>query len=476
MIQFNEKMIPSFVIVNKVTHSVLPSISQKTMKVNGRAGEIDFGNEIGSRVIEVELTIVGSNLTDLRGKVRQLASWLYYAEPKELIFTEESDKYYLAKFTGDSDLEEMLRVGQGAIQFYCSDPHAYSTNVKTVELDTPLPENPAIIDNNGGANTYPKMEYTFTQATTEFNIISDTKFMRFGKPSTVDKTPVNAKPLVLSDDMSSLTGWTSATLVDNGVINGSFTTNGYSFKLAEQGEGSKWHGASAVKAFSKPVQDFELHTRIGMKSVNANELGRVELYLLTENGTQLGKISLSDSNPNGRTPFAQVRLKNKYVLESYGDYAGVWKDWNDGYMNIHRVGKKWAFYYSILEDGKEHTRLYREWYDGDGAYMDKVASIQIHIGNYGANPTIYQMYIGDIKVWERNGVTVADNQSPYIFQSGDVLSIDSETDMILLNGMPYYTTLDPSSQFITLEQGTNGIITSPHGVATGTLSFQERWL
>lgn len=476
MIKFNGKDIPSFVIVQNINQSVLPSISQKTTKVNGRAGEIDFGNEIGARIIEVELTVVGSNLVDLRGKVRQLASWLYYEEAKELIFSEESDKYYLAKFTGDSDLEEIVRIGQGSIQFYCSDPHAYSTNVKTVQLDTSLPENPAIIDNLGGAMAFPKMSFTFTQATTDFTIISDDKFMRFGKPASVDKTPVNAKPLVLNDAMSTLTGWTSATQIDNGTINGTFVSNGYSFKLGEQGEGSKWHGASMVKAFSKSVQDFELHSRIGLKSVNKNELGRVELYLLSENGTQLAKISLSDSNPNGRTPFAQVRIKNEYVLESYGAYAGVFADWNDGYMNIHRVGKKWSFYFSILEDGKEHTRMYKEWYDGDGAYMDKVASVQIHIGNYGANPTIYQMYIGDIKVWERNAVTVGSTQTPYIFQAGDVLDIDSETDMILLNGMPYYETLDPSSQFITLSQGTNGIITSPNTVATGSLSFQERWL
>jgi predicted phage tail component-like protein len=477
MIKLNNIDIPSFVKVTDIKQSVLPPVSQKTVKVNGRAGEIDFGNEIGSREIEVEFTILGANTTDLRGKVRQLAQWLYYEEPKPLVINEEPDKFYMAKVTGDSELDDIVRYGQGSIVFYCADPYAYSTNEKEIALNQTLPEDPAIVENAGAVETFPKYRFEFTQPTTEFTVISDDKFMRFGKPASVDDTPVDVNPLVFADDMTTVTGWTTATTVDGGVVAGNFRSNGYSFSLENAGEGSAWHGASGVKALSRSVQDFKAQIRMSLLTSAVGQLGRVELYLRDANGAVIGKIALRNGNPNGRTPYAQVRLGSNYILETYGDYAGVWKDWSYGTMDIARRGNVWSIYYSIIdnETGVHHTRLYKEFIDKDGLYSAPLGQVQIHMGLHGTAPAPASMYISDVKVWEEN-IVPASNEVPYIFKTGDILEIDTETDAVLLNGEPYYEALDPSSQFITLKKGTNGIMLSPIVTDNNSIKFKERWL
>ena len=113
---------------------------------------------------------------------------------------------------------------------------------------------------------------------------------------------------------------------------------------------------------SYPVQDFKLRANIGFKASHANQLGRVEVYLLDINGEHLGKIALNDTHGNGSYPFAEARagLLNggNYFVKTYGSYQGVWKDWNNGLLEMARRGNVWSAYFCIVDEtGRQHTRL-----------------------------------------------------------------------------------------------------------------------
>jgi predicted phage tail component-like protein len=479
---FNNIEIPSFVKVNKVNNPILPPVSQNTVKVSGKAGNISFGNELGSREIEVAISVIADSPSDLRNKIRTLAEWLYYDEPKQLVNMDEPDLYYMAQVTGSTDIDEILKVGQGVITFVCNDPYAYSVDEKVYSI-APITED-AVTDivNTGNTETFPTMQFTFTQPTTSFSIASGDEFMMFGNPvDETSQTPKDTKPLIFSDDMSNTSLWTNANTVDGGVIEGGgFVSNGWSFRVEDFGTTTdKWHGASGIRALPTQVQDFKMTVACGFKASHANQLGRVEVYFLDVNGNQIGKVGMNDTSTVGAYPFAEARAGflagGKYFVKTHGSYKGVWKNWYDGRMEIERVGNKWKAYFAITDSvtGRHHTRLTEFWTDTNNSWMQKVAQIQIHIGAYKAYDPLATMYISDVKVWEY--LQPEANQVPYVFQAGDVLEVDSETNGVFLNGEPYYKSLDPSSQFITLEKGVNGVAISPLVTENGIIKFKERF-
>lgn len=115
-------------VVKSSDRTMLPSLTQRQLAVAGKHGTWDFkGNTYENRIISVEFKYVGSTFLNLRSKARDIAHWLSQTEaPKKLIFSDEPDKYYLAKIYSSVGLQNILRVGQGSIEFECK-PFAYST-------------------------------------------------------------------------------------------------------------------------------------------------------------------------------------------------------------------------------------------------------------------------------------------------------------------------------------------------------------
>jgi hypothetical protein len=69
------------------------------------------------------------------------------------------------------------------------------------------------------------------------------------------------------------------------------------------------------------------------------------------------------------------------------------------------------------------------------------------------------------------------NTVPLIARAGDVLEIDNSTGAILKNGVPFYQYLNPSSSYISLEKGANGIVISPaDAFRNGKITFTEKSL
>ena len=114
-------------------------------------------------------------------KVRDLAEWLYYEEEKKFIDLSEPNVYYMAKFTGDSTLSEILHVGQGTLNFICNNPFAYNTVERNYQF-MPTENAPYGFENNGNTETYPRMEFEFTDNATEFSIVTNDEYLYFGKP------------------------------------------------------------------------------------------------------------------------------------------------------------------------------------------------------------------------------------------------------------------------------------------------------
>jgi predicted phage tail component-like protein len=480
MLKLNGVDIPSFVKVNKVKFSVLPPIENNLLKVRGKAGLYNLGQDVGKRTITAEITIIAEQINGVMGATRELAEWLYHKEPVQLIINDEPDKYYLVLPDGETEIDEIVNIGKGEITFVCTEPFAFGATHE-ITFTPQNEEDVAYIDVQGTAETHPQIELTLTEDVTAISVITDNSVVTIGEEAQVTETPVNTLPVRLWDEMTDPASWTTALKVDGGTITGSFSSDGYRFTQANNdfGTGSTWHGASAIKSLPSPITDFEVEMWLGFKASKASQVGRIELYLLDQNNEQFGKMALKDMHASYNYQMFEARAgklsDGHYFVADYGSRKGVWSNFNNGHMIIGRKGNKWYAHIGIWDTVKKrfHTRLTREWTDTKNIATNKLAKIQIHIGKYGNYEPYSTMYISDIKVRER--LTLSAGEVPIIAKAGDVLLIDNESAIVYKNGIPFFEGLNPASKFFSFKKGINGIAISP-AKADVKVTYTERWL
>jgi predicted phage tail component-like protein len=154
-----------FKFISKIVKPYLPPVRVVSYKIPNRAGEIaSKGNEVGSREIEITITLMGLSQVDLNTKIRLLSEFLIYDTDQELIFSDEPTLKYFARFNQEStNLEEIAYMGEGVLKFTCFDPFAYRTtenSVSVVSKDT-------TVTNNGSMKAYPWFDI-FPNATSNF--------------------------------------------------------------------------------------------------------------------------------------------------------------------------------------------------------------------------------------------------------------------------------------------------------------------
>jgi predicted phage tail component-like protein len=131
--KFNNVESSSFNLVCKsVKRPLLPAIKVKRIELPGVSGAYDFENsEYALRSVTMRIAYIGSSYSDLRSKARSIAAWLSLGTWAKLIINDETDKYYLAKVTGEIELESLWESGSADITFDCQ-PFAYSINEETL--------------------------------------------------------------------------------------------------------------------------------------------------------------------------------------------------------------------------------------------------------------------------------------------------------------------------------------------------------
>jgi predicted phage tail component-like protein len=473
LLKLNSIDIPSFVKVGKVNFSILPPIKNNYKTIRGKKGIHFYNQTVGERIISVDISIIAEEGSNPMKKTRQLAEWLYHEEAVKLVINDEPDKYYMVLPDGETSISEVVSVGQGTISFLCTEPFAFGEEKEL--LFPEVAEEPVYFNVEGNTDTHSQIELTIKEDTPFISVASDNGLILLGNPTTVDETPKNPKPDIFVDDMSNTSLWTSATSVESGSIAGSFTSNGYSFQVNDYGTGSGWHGPSAIRSLSKPVQDFEVRIALGFITTHANQLGLLECYLLDSNNENFGKIGMVDgsSTYTNRTFNARAGKQaggQSFIHETRQD---VWRRL-EGMLIIRRRGNEWLAYIGDKGDYPYyHSRLVRRWIDTEGIAMNPLSKIQIRMAAYGSTDVINTMYISDIKVSEY--VELTSNQTPIIAGKDDVILIDNERSIVYKNGEAFYEGLNPVSNFFGLQKGVNGLAVSPAGTDM-KVTYKERWL
>lgn len=112
--------------VNKIDYGVLPEIVDRDMRVPGRRGRYDFGTDLGARIITFTLSMFGASYQDIFDKTEELASWLNPEDGiQELSYSGRPGRTWLAKVTGDTRIDHLLKYGRFSITFKVPDGVAY---------------------------------------------------------------------------------------------------------------------------------------------------------------------------------------------------------------------------------------------------------------------------------------------------------------------------------------------------------------
>ncbi|MDQ0976609.1 putative phage tail component-like protein [Neobacillus niacini] len=480
-IKFQNVTLPSYVKVTDIKYSILPSIDHKTEKIYGRAGTYDFGIELGERKIEVEIMLLGIDEHDVIKKARDFATYLFHKDLQPLILLDEPDKMYMARVSGETNIQELFSTGTATIVFICPSPYAESLTEKTVDW-SPVDYTPITITNNGSAETYPVVDMTIKSDTTSIAILNAEKFVKVGSEDVVDKSKVAIDPLVLNDLMDTYTGWSLHNVVDGGVVAGALSSDGIAIKQTngDYGTGTQWHGGSGIKTLTSALTDFQVTGRVQLSAGSLKQVGRVELYLLDTNNVVIGKVAMVDNASDGNYTKAEARAgslaSGHYFTNSYGSKKGIFADFN-GIIQMSRIGQQWFAYFAKVDAyGKHHTKLSSSWFDSRNDFSTKqLAKVQIHIAGYGTHEPVSAMKFLDLKVYNKSDNVNYDTQIPIVFKAGDIVTIDNQKAIVLKNGQPIFTELDPSSDFFALERGANGLLVSPP-VADVSIRYKERWL
>lgn len=137
---------------NSIKRPLMPPIEIIQMKAPQRAGSYALPSTLREYTINVTVTAVTNDLLELRSSMRDIAAWLFKEEDKKLVFSDEQDKYYNARVSSETNLNELAATGETTIQFLISDPFAYSETEKSL-LFSDLGE--LTVMNDGTAPVYP---------------------------------------------------------------------------------------------------------------------------------------------------------------------------------------------------------------------------------------------------------------------------------------------------------------------------------
>ena len=124
-------------VITGVRRQVTPAVRDVYLEVPGRAGAWHFPERGGDRELELGLLLASSSFAGRRTAARAVGRWLWpaadLAPRRQLIVSDEPDRYDLVALADAVDVDELLETGQGSATFRTG-PFSYSTTQDTADL------------------------------------------------------------------------------------------------------------------------------------------------------------------------------------------------------------------------------------------------------------------------------------------------------------------------------------------------------
>ncbi|QIW21334.1 distal tail protein Dit [Bacillus thuringiensis] len=466
-------------------------IERDIMKVTGLAGGHLVRTNTEVRTLEVPVILKADDQADLQKRKEDLAEWLIHDDPKELIFDDETDRTYMAVIDDEADLDELVFRGRGKITFVCSMPYKLG-NEQVKELAIENDSLRAKFKNKGTVESLPTIDITVGAKSPFLDVWNGDDYFRLGYPVGIKNKTVDTEERLMWEQFDNLNGWASHTgklgiFETTGTI---ATKSGYAYPT-NMGSGSDWHGCFATKDIptspTGAIADFKFDAQMTLKASHWNQLGKTIVMALDANDEVICQVDMSDSYIGSEYTISHASIGSAefkpvppaYTLaEEHGGAYGIFNQFH-GHFAIRRQGNMWRVYCAKYTPGTEidGASYVKTWYDTDSSNpLTKREPKKIAIGfvSYGTYPAINDLRISDLKFWKLHKLNV--DETPYIFDIGDKIQIDTEHSLVSINGSNAVALKDMFSRFPKVKRGDNDIIVRPSNVGIAKLTYRERYL
>ena len=403
--------------------------------VSGKSGESFTHTRYKAKVIPMPFAIKG----DINTKYDEISKVLSVSEPKELIFSNISDRMFYAIPKGDFEFTEVNKTsGIGTITWLVPDGLAHSTTEKTFEAsansDGVLE---ATVVNNGTVSVPVSYEIVHNHENGFIGIVSEYGILQYGSADEADDEAREKSETLLKytkpSDYNAMTEG-KGILASNDTFPMTGKLTGYEdgwLRMQSSGSGSSWHGAArqvtlpADSSGNSGAVNFKLDANILFQTSKATEMGLLELVVGDENGEHLASIHIVKSSKSDSMCSAifQVQAVEKGRVK-YEPNASSATNSKNGLVSIGKSGELFEFVFG----GKTYPFRVPE------AAEKKGLSITIFIGQYGSdvNP-VRNMAFG--KMSFRKDKVQYRVDIPNRYADGDVITIDGETTKMYVNGV-----------------------------------------
>ncbi|WP_191556452.1 distal tail protein Dit [Metabacillus idriensis] len=471
----------TFQVMVKSIKPIRAPIINRFLTIPNRDGAYLEGANLDVLAFIIEIGIKAESPIHLHDLKRQIAYWLRpRKEAVPLIFDEDPVHMYYGVPDGAADLERLFRFGRGSFTILIPDSHSHGQE-NTQIINDPIGSivNDVIV-NHGTADSYPLFRATILEPITLLDIISPDAYIRLGEPVDLEKeVPFVKEERLLWHQCNNLTGWTTASFVDGGVVAGSMVSDSTKFQASGYGTGTAWHGpAIKTSVPNGPLTDFRVDALLGLQNGKGDLVGRVEVYLLDDANKAIAKMALKDTSSSIAAVAGEMRIGdntiNHFLISEYGDARESWNNFY-GMLRISRIGKKWTAYIAKIDSktGKHHTRRTVTFLDEDSIFNKQVSQIAVHVGQLGTRKAAAAS-IYDIKAFRINQPT--DVQIPYIADAGDVIEIDHKVKEIRVNGESRNDIKEFGGSFFPFGVGETQLAVNPPSAATVEAIWRDKWV
>jgi predicted phage tail component-like protein len=463
-------------------------LKRNFLSVPGYPGARLLNTQTDIRVLSIPVGIIvpdGSNLETLKEEV---ADWLITEQPVELIFDVEPNRTYLAVVDEGFDPDEFVTLGKGILKFICPMPYKLG-QIQTKQFANNVDGNlQADIANKGTVESMPIIDITTGIQSPFLDVWNGDDYFRLGYPTGIKTRVVKQNERLIWDEMKSLTTWNAVT-GQIGIYKSSGAMKvwqGYAFTPDSYGTGTdtEWHGPFMKRTIPNTggvIQDFRLDVQMNFQSEHWNRMGKTVVMLLDANDNVIVELAMADEYMSHEMTTAQAIIDSgasrKWVFDEMGMSSDTFNDFR-GHVSVARRGKEWSFYFAKYRknteiDDASFVRTWRDESDSNPMTARPVAKIAVGCIAYGTNPPADIAFIEDVKFWKINTLNV--DETPYIFDVGDKIHIDTERSLVTINGTNAIALKDIFSSFPVVKRGANQVIVRPYNIGTAQITYRERF-
>ena len=471
---------------------------------NNRSISIDHSPRIGVNVqqqtidakyIKVDFSIWSEDRNTLKHK---LAGIFNVDGPKELIFSDEPDKYYLAMIIDDISMQEMSgRRSIGSIKFIVPDGVAHSSAYKDFNSEAnakgTLDKLVFDLTNNGTVEAFPIIRVKHNAENGYIGLVNNNTAFEMGNREEADTETVKRSEVLLDFRGDKIAQGLTQAVKNSSVTNGSENLIGTSelittgskkrVKLREQFSGTYNKSYSTGLSWEIPADS------TGQKG-SLNDYIFCKLVYQLESIAQCGFIKVAVSDTAGQF---------LYGVETYKRYNGLdcgfnifATDNNNGYNFLKTLDfdssntNKNPFTLSRGQfEIKRNDEKIQVYYNG--SYYNfvvpeirgkKSAKIHVTIGAFHGKPIIPHLYLDEL-MYRKDFVQVS-RDIPNRYAMGSTAVINSEDDTVYIDGIAKAGEVVDGSQWLSIPPGESKLemyfSSFIKKKPTVTVEFEERWI